>query len=83
MESKAGPVEHALTDDDPPFEFRLHRNALLELAAFLLRPQRSTRGCCNRARLRVLSRIRSGYRSSSLAYNMERSMDSWRWPRAP
>lgn len=36
MESKAGPVEHALTDDDPPFEFRLHRNALLELAAFLI-----------------------------------------------
>ena len=36
MEAEAGPVAHELTDDDPPFEFRLHRNALLELAAFLL-----------------------------------------------
>lgn len=35
METEAAPAAHKLMDDDPPFGFRLHRNALLELAAFL------------------------------------------------
>jgi hypothetical protein len=36
METEAAPATHELTDDDPPFEFTVHRNALLELAAFLV-----------------------------------------------
>ncbi len=36
METEAEPAVHELTDDDPPFEFTIYRNALLELAAFLV-----------------------------------------------
>src|SRR5262245_4190364 len=35
MATEARSVTQMRDDDGPPFDFRLHRNALLELAAFL------------------------------------------------